>query len=408
MGSLIAPFDEKGNLQTQTTSGDSLKNKSGKNKNTVDSDMFLTLLVAEMQNQDPLEPTSNTEWVSQYATFTQVQQMSEMAESIDVLRANNLIGKEVIMRTTSESTGDVNYIQGIVDFVEVENGKPLLVIDDKKYSISDLDTIVSSQYSAAYEKYSTFKEMIDALPDVAFANRTYENVVQGALDFYNTMDDYQKNFMKIYGSEQMEKFTEWKLELENMGIKFKDTSVEEEEEKTSLDDILESFNTKMNAIIEKLNLLSENKTDTDQSGTVNKPGTDADQSGTTNKPDTDTDQSGAVNKPGTDADQSGTTNKPDTDTDQSGAVNKPEPDADQSGTANKPETDGDQSGTANKPETDGDQSGTVNKPETDTDQSGSENNSGEVTGDKTEENKPDVADKTEEGTNDQTEETENA
>ncbi len=408
MGSLIAPFDEKGNLQTQTTSGDSLKNKSGKNKNTVDSDMFLTLLVAEMQNQDPLEPTSNTEWVSQYATFTQVQQMSEMAESIDVLRANNLIGKEVIMRTTSESTGDVNYIQGIVDFVEVENGKPLLVIDDKKYSISDLDTIVSSQYSAAYEKYSTFKEMIDALPDVAFANRTYENVVQGALDFYNTMDDYQKNFMKIYGSEQMEKFTEWKLELENMGIKFKDTSVEEEEEKTSLDDILESFNTKMNAIIEKLNLLSENKTDTDQSGTVNKPGTDADQSGTTNKPDTDTDQSGAVNKPEPDADQSGTANKPETDGDQSGTANKPETDGDQSGTVNKPGTDTDQSGTANKPETDGDQSGTVNKPETDTDQSGSENNSGEVTGDKTEENKPDVADKTEEGTNDQTEETENA
>ena len=380
MGSLIAPFDEKGNLQTQTTSGDSLKNKSGKNKNTVDSDMFLTLLVAEMQNQDPLEPTSNTEWVSQYATFTQVQQMSEMAESIDVLRANNLIGKEVIMRTTSESTGDVNYIQGIVDFVEVENGKPLLVIDDKKYSISDLDTIVSSQYSAAYEKYSTFKEMIDALPDVAFANRTYENVVQGALDFYNTMDDYQKNYMKIYGSEQMEKFTEWKLELENMGIKFKDTSVEEEEEKTSLDDILESFNTKMNAIIEKLNLLSENKTDTDQSGTTNKPETDGDQSGTANKPETDADQSGTVNKPETDGDQSGTVNKPDTD----------------------------QSGTTNKPETDTDQSGTVNKPETDTDQSGSENNSGEVTGDKTEENKPDVADKTEEGTNDQTEETENA
>ncbi len=267
MGSLIAPFDEKGILQTHTTSGDSLTKKSGKNKNSVDSDMFLTLLVAEMQNQDPLEPTSNTEWVSQYATFTQVQKMSEMAESIDVLRANNLIGKEVIMKTTSESTGEVNYTQGIVDFVEVENGKPLLVIDDKKYSISDLDTIVSSQYSAAYEKYSTFKKMIDALPDVAVANRSYENVIQGALDFYNTMDDYQKNYMKIYGSDQLEKFTEWKLELENMGVKFKDTSVEEEEEKTTLDDILESFNTKMNAILDKLNAMSENKVETDKSDT---------------------------------------------------------------------------------------------------------------------------------------------
>lgn len=273
MGSIIAPFDDKGILQTHTTSGDSLTSKNGKNKNTVDSDMFLTLLVAEMQNQDPLEPTSNTEWVSQYATFTQVQKMSEMAESIDVLRANNLIGKEVIMKTTNTSTGEVNYTQGIVDFVEMENGKPLLVIDDAKYSMSDLDTIVSSEYSAAYEKYSTFKEMIDALPDVAFADRSYQNVIQGAFDYYNTMDEYQKNYMKIYGSDQMEKFTEWKLELENMGIKFTDSS-EEEEKKTTLDDIMESFNTKMNAILDKLNQLSENKAAADenagQSGTAGK------------------------------------------------------------------------------------------------------------------------------------------
>ena len=88
MAGILAPVDENGNLITNTSSGDSLK--KGKSKNTVDSDMFLTLLVAEMQNQDPLEPTSNTEWVSQYATFTQVQQMSEMAQSIDVLRANKI------------------------------------------------------------------------------------------------------------------------------------------------------------------------------------------------------------------------------------------------------------------------------------------------------------------------------
>jgi len=276
MGSLIAPFDENGVLQTHTTSGDSLTSKSGKNKNTVDSDMFLTLLVAEMQNQDPLEPTSNTEWVSQYATFTQVQKMGEMAEAVDVLRANELIGKEVIMKTTSESTGEVNYTQGIVDFVEIENGKPLLVIDDGKYSISDLDTVVSDEYSKAYEKYSTFKEMIDALPDIAYADKTYQNVIQGAFDYYNTMDDYQKNYMKVYGADQMEKFTQWKLELENMGVKFTDSS-EEEKKKASLDDILESFNTKMNAIIDKLNLLSENKASENTNQTNKDSNEDADE-----------------------------------------------------------------------------------------------------------------------------------
>ncbi|MDE7322550.1 MAG: flagellar hook capping protein [Lachnospiraceae bacterium] len=255
--SIMAPVGEDGKLQTKTASGDSLTQK-GKNKNTVDSDMFLTLLVAEMQNQDPLEPTSNTEWVSQYATFTQVQKMSEMAESVDMLRANELIGKEVIMKVTSEKTGETTYKQGTVDYVVMENGKPLLVIDDNKYSISDLDTVVSEDYSKAYEKYSTFKAMIDGLPDISFADKSYQNVIQGALDFYNTMNDYEKNYMKTYGYDQFVKFGEWKLELEKLGVKFEDTAANEDD-KASLDDILKSFNTKMNAIIDKLNLLTENK-----------------------------------------------------------------------------------------------------------------------------------------------------
>lgn len=290
MGSLVAPFDEKGNLQTHTTSGDSLK-KNEKNKNAVDSDMFLTLLVAEMQNQDPLEPTSNTEWVSQYATFTQVQKMSEMAEAVDVLRANELIGKEVIVKTTSTDTGEVNYKQGIVDFVEIENGKPLLVIDNAKYSISDLDTVVSTEYSQAYGKYSTFKGMIDSLPDVAYADKSYENVIQGAFDFYNTMNDYEKNYMAFYGADQMEKFTQWKLELENLGIEFKDSS-KEEENKTSLDDILESFNTKMNAIIDKLNLLSNNSS----SGSTDKIEQDSDNKTEDTDKTNDSDKTGNTDK----------------------------------------------------------------------------------------------------------------
>ena len=213
MAGILAPVDENGNLITNTHSGDSLK--KGKDKNAVDSDMFLTLLVAEMQNQDPLEPTSNTEWVSQYATFTQVQQMSEMAQSVDVLRANNLIGKEVIMKTTSD----------------------------------------------------TLKGMINGLPSIKFADKSYENVIQGALDYYNTMDEYQKHYMEIYGSEEMNTLAEWKHALEVLGVKFKDNTTTDDK-KASLDDILESFNTKMNAILDKLNLLTENKTpsteDTDQ------------------------------------------------------------------------------------------------------------------------------------------------
>ena len=256
MGSLIAPVGEDGTLQTQTTSGDSLT-KKGKDNSTVDSDMFLTLLVAEMQNQDPLEPTSNTEWVSQYATFTQVEKMTEMAESVDMLRANELIGKEVIMKVTSESTGDVSYKQGVVDYVLMEDSKPILVIDDEKYSLSDLDSVVSDEYSKAYDIYSEFAANINALPNIKYADKSYADVITKLYEQYNfEMDDYQKKFMVTYASEELNTLVQWVAKMKDYGVEFKSTEAEEAEEQTSLNDILESFNAKMNAIIDKLNLLT--------------------------------------------------------------------------------------------------------------------------------------------------------
>lgn len=166
---LVAPIVD-GELQTRTDSGDSLTKKSN-NKNEIDSDMFLTLLVAEMQNQDPLEPTSNTEWVSQYATFTQVTKMSEMANTVDQLRGNSLVGKEVMMKVTSESTGEVSYKRGLVEYMMLESGKTILVIDGDKYNLDDLDSVISEEYSDAFDIYSEWAAKVNALPSIKVLNK---------------------------------------------------------------------------------------------------------------------------------------------------------------------------------------------------------------------------------------------
>lgn len=268
MAGLVAPIGEDGKLQTHSTSGDSLTAKSKKSNSTVDSDMFLSLLVAEMQNQDPLEPTSNTEWVSQYATFTQVEKMTEMADSVDILMGNSLVGKDVIMKVTSESTGDVTYKRGKVEYSMVEDGKSILVIDGNKYSLSDLDSVISEEYSEAYDKYNTLMGMIEALPDIKYADKSYENVIKGAYEYYGTMNSYQKKFMSSYGADAFAVLEAWRKELEGYGIKFDDViSGTEDDKETSLNDILESFNTKMNAILDKLNLMTaQSGTDTEDKG----------------------------------------------------------------------------------------------------------------------------------------------
>jgi len=69
-------------------------------------DAFLKLLVAQMQNQDPLNPQSNEEFVAQLSQFTQVEQLMDLSSQFDGMymamnSVNNtsmtqLLGKEVV------------------------------------------------------------------------------------------------------------------------------------------------------------------------------------------------------------------------------------------------------------------------------------------------------------------------
>lgn len=69
---------------------------------TLDYDAFLKLLVAQMENQDPLEPVSDTEYIAQLATFSNVEQniksnelLTELLLSSTLSDAHNLIGRTV-------------------------------------------------------------------------------------------------------------------------------------------------------------------------------------------------------------------------------------------------------------------------------------------------------------------------
>lgn len=249
--SLVAPIVD-GQLKTSSTSSDSLA--GAKNKSSVDSDTFLTLLVAEMQNQDPLEPTSNTEWVSQYATFTQVEQMTEMGESMDLLRANSMIGKEVVMKVTSESTGETSYKRGTVDYVTVEDGEALLVIDEEKYSISDLDSVASEEYFTAYDLYTEFVGMVDALPNLNFIDKSYENTVGKVYELYNGLDEYQKSYIDKYAAGYVSSYQAYIKKMEQLGITFGEETTTEKV--TTLDDVLDAFNKKMDDLLVQISALN--------------------------------------------------------------------------------------------------------------------------------------------------------
>jgi flagellar basal-body rod modification protein FlgD len=135
---------------SQTTSTKTSNDELGKQE-------FLQLLVAQMQYQDPLEPTSNTEYISQLATFSQVEQLENLNTAYSNTQAFSLVGKTVTIASTNSVTGSVSTTEGVVDYVTMESGKAYLSIDGSLYDADDLSTIKSDDYAYEENKPSVSK-----------------------------------------------------------------------------------------------------------------------------------------------------------------------------------------------------------------------------------------------------------
>mgnify|MGYP000002863734 CR=1 FL=1 len=94
----------------------------------LDYDSFLRLLVEQMKNQDPLEPMSESEYVAQLATFSNVEQniitndrLLSLITATTLTDAQSLIG-----RTVTTATGE----GGVVANVKIASGEMLATLTD--------------------------------------------------------------------------------------------------------------------------------------------------------------------------------------------------------------------------------------------------------------------------------------
>ncbi|MCI9220316.1 MAG: flagellar hook capping protein [Lachnospiraceae bacterium] len=217
MSVLMAPV--KDGKIVETDSQNSLKKAKSSDNNGMDKDAFLQLLVAQMQYQDPLEPTSNTEYISQYAQFSQVEQMQNMASTSELARATSLVGKEVYIKTT-DSKGDPKLLYGKVDYVVFENNKAYLAIDESLYALEDLDTVVDLDYKNAFDKAYDFTVALNKLPVVGGIDLSYAEDIDKLEKIYNEMTDYEKSFLTDENVKKLKKYIEKLKEVrEAAGIK---------------------------------------------------------------------------------------------------------------------------------------------------------------------------------------------
>ena len=196
--------------------------------NDLDKQAFLKLLVAQMKYQDPMQPTDNTEYVSQLAQFSSLEAMNNVSQSVDLQRATGLIGKVVTASKTDSVTGVATEKTGTVDFVTQSGSKTYVTIDGDQYELDEISKIWDDTYADAYNLANSWSKLMGEIPNAAYitaSNKdTYRTQVSSLYASYMSMDDYSRSFLS---EDDRMKLNELVAQYRTLGDDFTDTSEED-------------------------------------------------------------------------------------------------------------------------------------------------------------------------------------
>ncbi len=142
-------------MMTKIDPGYYLSNQSrGTTSTDLGKDEFLKILMAQLQNQDPLNPMEDKEFISQMASFSSLEQMMNMSKSIDqmaksqqvtpVIQYSHLIGQEVTYQQESKEENSKSEVIAVRQsdgqaVLELKNGEEVNADSILKVSSINLD-----------------------------------------------------------------------------------------------------------------------------------------------------------------------------------------------------------------------------------------------------------------------------
>ena len=167
------------------SSADQMKDNYEKYKNKfkdstdelVNSETFMNLMIAEMTNQDPLEPTSNTEFVAQLAQFTQLTYAQDSSKFAMANYAATLVGK---IATGSKMDGkDLVAKTGVVESVTQSGNTYLVRIDGVDFDIKKITSVKDAGSSGSGTSGVTSSVLGDSIANAARMVGMYATVDLG-------------------------------------------------------------------------------------------------------------------------------------------------------------------------------------------------------------------------------------
>jgi len=145
-------------MRNETTQVQSQQARTTGMKN--DSNTFLTLMLKQLENQDPTEPMDNTQWLSQLAQYSSLEQMTKMNSGLEncakyisamyddmmlnseINQTLSMIGKDVTLQIpNADDPKHPTTVSGSVTEASFEDGSGKIKVNGEYYSIENVVSI---------------------------------------------------------------------------------------------------------------------------------------------------------------------------------------------------------------------------------------------------------------------------
>jgi flagellar basal-body rod modification protein FlgD len=126
-------------IQNSTTTS---QTETAKASTSLDYEAFLKLLITQMKNQDPTNPTDPAEWMGQIASFSNVEQAIQTNAKLDALMTSMALSQVdgIIGHTITTVEGDIS---GKVASVRVITGGAVAVLENGTEVLLDAGVEIS-------------------------------------------------------------------------------------------------------------------------------------------------------------------------------------------------------------------------------------------------------------------------
>lgn len=124
----------------------SLPARSRAPKKELDRNDFLNLMMIQLQNQNPLEPQSNEEFISTMLQFNSLQSLTAIDKNTQYNQAMELVGKVVTIKQTNKES-----VEGIVQSAGIKNNEVVVYVNGVSYSSKDIISVKGPAVTVALD-----------------------------------------------------------------------------------------------------------------------------------------------------------------------------------------------------------------------------------------------------------------